>query len=73
MTKYHLKQQRLDFLANWVSPHASLVDDEPEEPDLSGKKWEGIADVNLPLDDLLEKLAHEAHGLDGNVEVYPLR
>ncbi|KIK22921.1 hypothetical protein PISMIDRAFT_11290 [Pisolithus microcarpus 441] len=31
MLKYHLKQERLDFMVNWTVSPESLVEDEPEE------------------------------------------
>lgn len=70
MVKYHLKQQRLDFLANWASPYSSLVEDEPEEPDDMGKR-DKAADVLDPIEDVLQQVvAEEAGGVAHSVIVY---
>lgn len=31
MLKFHLKKERLNFTAGWITPEKDLVDDEPEE------------------------------------------
>jgi hypothetical protein len=64
MIKYHLKQQRLDFLAHWASPLSSLVEDEPEEPNNMGKKQDKAADILHSTDDLLQQImVKESDGL----------
>ena len=71
MLKYHLKKTRLDFCANWSTPHESLIEDEPGEPDDGGIKQDGDFDVNDRVEDLIRKSEiEEGIGLSDYVMVY---
>ncbi|KAF8547373.1 hypothetical protein OG21DRAFT_1527205 [Imleria badia] len=59
MLKYHLKKQQIDYLANWKPPDSILIDDDPEEPDNTGKKQDRVADVHHSLQDILLNIVHE--------------
>ncbi|KIK11440.1 hypothetical protein PISMIDRAFT_19526 [Pisolithus microcarpus 441] len=68
MLKFHLKQECIDFLVNWVTPAASLFEGEPEE------SAEGIQgpDVHISdLDTLLDKsTAEDGDGLLVDIEIF---
>ncbi|KIK21594.1 hypothetical protein PISMIDRAFT_12219 [Pisolithus microcarpus 441] len=56
MLKYHLKQERLDFMVNWTISPESLVEDEPEELAEGTRRH----DIQLSsLDTLLNRSAAE--------------
>lgn len=69
--KYHLKKRRLNYLGNWESLHAILVDDDPKEPDNTGRKRDGVADVHHSLQDLMLNIGQEEQeGLQDKVHIY---
>ena len=73
MLKYHYKKTRLDFShgENWTTSHASLVEDDPEEPDDSGVKQGGNSDIHDSVDDLVQKSeVKEGIGLTDTIMVY---
>ena len=74
MLKYHYKKTRLDFShgENWTASHASLVEDDPEEPDDNGVKQGGNCDIHDCVEDLVQKSeVEEGIGLTDTIMVYP--
>ncbi|KIK13972.1 hypothetical protein PISMIDRAFT_117870, partial [Pisolithus microcarpus 441] len=68
MLKFHLKQEHINFLANWATPTASLFEGEPEE---SAKGMQG-PDVHISdLDTLLNKsTAEDGDRLLVNIKIF---